>query len=191
LAGARAAFRVLGWREGKEMKRLVLLLVVATFALAIAPFGAGAPPRTVEAFGSASVVETFRITFTPAGTNVLKFTASTEWEYVGAPPGALSDGLSSSSLVGTLNCKTGDVRGDGTETYSGGIVPLDPENTVTLTWRYHFSGTGECETPQLLTLEGKGILVEATGEVPGTHGTIEFTDILGGDGFRRYLLTYF
>jgi hypothetical protein len=173
--------------------RFLLLIAVAVFALAVAPFGSSAPPGTVEAFGFGSVVETFRTTFTPAGTNVLKFTASTEWEYVGAPRGAL-DGRSGASIAGTLNCKTGEVHGDGTETYSGPIVPVD-ERTVTLTWRYHFSGTGECETPDLTTLEGKGILVEAVGDVPGTHGTIEFTDIFepGGTGFvqRHYFLTYF
>lgn len=169
------------------MKRLVLLLVVATFALAIAPFGASAPPGTVEAFGSGGLGDTFHITFSPAGVNVLKFTVTNNWEYVGAPAGAL-DGVSTASLVGTLNCKTGVVQGDGAEFFSGGIMPF-VANPVTLRWRYHFSGTGECETPQLLALEGKGILVEATGEVPGTHATIKFTEIL--EGFRSYVVTYF
>lgn len=174
--------------------RLLLLVAVAVFALAVAPFGTSAPPGTVEAFGSGSPVDTSHITFTPTGTNVLKFTAWTVWELLGvstAPFGAL-DGDSNASYVGTLNCQTGEVHGDGTETYFGPIVPFYERN-VTLTWRYHFSGTGECETPALTTLEAKGTLVEAIGEVPGTHGTIE-TDILVFDGilaFRQYFLTYF
>lgn len=90
--------------------RLLLLVAVAVFALAVAPFGTGAPPGTVEAFGFGSVVDTFRITFTPAGTNVL-IAASTEWDYVAAPPGAL-DGRSGASIDGNPQLRNrGSSRG--------------------------------------------------------------------------------
>jgi hypothetical protein len=175
----------------EERMRLLLLVAVTVSALAVAPLGTSAPPGTIEAFGSGTPVVSFNTTFTPTGTNMLKFTGSTVWELLGAPFGAL-DGDSAASIAGTLNCETGEVHGNGTETYIGPI-PHDFDHIVTLTWRYHFSGTGECETPDLTTLEGKGILVEATGDVvPGTHGTIEFTDFLGGGfGSRKYFLTYF
>jgi len=175
--------------------RLLLLVAVTVSALAVAPLGTSAPPGTVEAFGSGTPVDRFHLTFTPAGPNVLKFTGGTVWELLGvstAPFGAL-DGDSSASIAGTLNCQTGEVHGYGTETYFGPIVPFYERN-VTLTWRYHFSGTGDCATPTLTTLEGNGTLVETTGVVPGTHGTIAFTDLFFEEGsfaFRQYFLTYF
>ena len=67
--------------------------------------------------------------------------------------------------------------------------------TVSLKWDIRVTGTGDCLTQRLASLEGIGKLVESSGDVPARHGTLTFEDLFPeefpNDVASSYTLTWY
>src|SRR5262249_12980093 len=70
-----------------------------------------------------------------------------------------------------IDCKTGRHHGEGTEVFTGSVAGV---GSGTLTWRLHFSGGVTADCSEFTSFFGRGVVVDATGDLARLNGTLNF-----------------
>jgi hypothetical protein len=80
-------------------------------------------------------------------------------------------GSSSTASSVLINCNTGLYQGAGTEIFTGSVAGV---GSGTLTMRLHVSGSVTADCSELTSFEGRAVVVDATGDLAGLNGTLNF-----------------
>lgn len=149
--------------------KLVLLVALATTALATFAAGAAAAPVHVTPVSGGYLVTAFgETTCAPlAGDRLDCRTTGLEATYEGSLVGQ-----STARFAQLIDCAAGRTVGHGTETFTGALGT----RTGTLTWSLAFTSDFDCATFIPSNLRIVAVVTQGTGALLGSRGVLVFDD---------------